>query len=634
MSQSLASLVGNLTNCGKCDGCTAGKVCETPIFDGLKYTKSTFSREELPLVCRKGVYPYEWVISFLRFKEKGLPDKEAFYSPLTGEGITDEEYEHVLNVWKVFKMPEFGDYHDLYIKTDVLLLTDVFENFRKTCMMYYGLDPLYKFSAPGLSWDSMLKMTKVSLELMSDVDMSQFMEAGKRGGMSYIAYRSAEANNIYMSDYNPDNESSYIMYLDANNLYGWGMSQYLPTGGFRWLADEEIEKLDLQKYTDESDRGLFLEVDLEYPKELHDYHNDFPLAPEKMKITKEMLSDYCRDIADHLDSSTGDVKKLVPNLKDKSKYFLHYRNLKLYLSLGMRLVKIHRVLEFNQSPWLKPYIDYNTGKRKIARNTFEKNFFKLMNNSVYGKTMENLYKRVDLKLVTNIDDLLKHISKPSFVNSKILSEDLVAVSKIKETLTLDRPSYVGVCILELSKVLMYDFHYNYIKKKYGDRAQLLMTDTDRLMYQIKTDDVYLDFWDDRDKFDLSDFPKNSPFYDGTYKKVIGKMKDESPGVPITRFYGLRSKMYAYGDDRGKESKKAKGTKKSVVSKEIKLDNYQDVLIDSNQMRHKMKTIRSKNHKLGTYEINKISLSCFDDKRYILDDGVTSYAYGHYRIANL
>ena len=193
-----------------------------------------------------------------------------------------------------------------------------------------------------------------------------------------------------------------------------------------------------------------------------------------------------------------------------------------------------------------------------------------MNNSVYGKTMENLYKRVDLKLVTDPDEYLKYVSRPSFVNSKILSEDLVIVNKMKETLTLDRPSYVGVCILELSKVLMYDFHYNYIKKKYGDRAKLLMTDTDSLMYHIRTDDAYLDFWEDRDKFDLSDFPKNSPFCDGTYKKVIGKMKDESPGIPITKFYGLRSKMYAYGDDRGKESKKAKGTKKSVVRKEIEL----------------------------------------------------------------
>ena len=197
---------------------------------------------------------------------------------------------------------------------------------------------------------------------------------GKRGGMSYIAHRSAEANNIYMSEYNPNKESGYIMYLDANNLYGWAMSQYLPTDGFRWLSD--IEKLDLQQYADDSDRGVFLEVDLEYPTHLHDHHNDFPLAPEKLKITKEMLSDYCRDVACSLDASTGDVKKLVPNLMDKERYFLHYRNLKLYLSLGMVLKKIQRVLEFNQSPWLRSYIDYNTEKRKTAKNTFEKKLFK------------------------------------------------------------------------------------------------------------------------------------------------------------------------------------------------------------------------------------------------------------------
>ena len=199
-----------------------------------------------------------------------------------------------------------------------------------------------------------------------------------------------------------------------------------------------------------------------------------------------MLSEYCKEIQNKFNISTGLVHKLIPTLNNKEKYVLHYRNLQLYLDLGLKLTKVHRVLEFNQSPWLKPYIDFNTEKRKDAKNAFEKDFFKLMNNAVYGKTMENLYKRVDVRLITNEKKLLKMASKPAYVSSKIFNNNLVAVHKIKETLTLNRPTYLGMCILDLSKTLMYDFHYNYIKNKYGDKAKLLFTDTDSLTYEIQT----------------------------------------------------------------------------------------------------------------------------------------------------
>ena len=187
--------------------------------------------------------------------------------------------------------------------------------------------------------------------------------------------------------------------------------------------------------------------------------------------------------------------------------------------------KIHRVLEFDQSPWLKQYIDFNTEKRKNAKNAFEKNFFKLMNNSVFGKTMENLRKRVDIRLVTEEKKLLKLTSKPTFVSCKIFNKYLVAVHKIKETLTVDRPAYVGMCILDLSKTLMYDFHYNYIKQKYSNKAKLLFTDTDSLTYEIEADDVYQDFWKEKQIFDNSDYEEKSPFFDKTNKKVVGKFKD-------------------------------------------------------------------------------------------------------------
>ena len=612
MSSSLDKLVSNLPK------------------ESLKYTSQKFKGEKLDLMSQKGVYPYDFMDSFDKFNEK-LPSKEDFYSILNDEHITDDQYKHAQNVWNTFNLKNMGEYHDLYLKSGILLLADVFENFRKTCLQYYKLDPCHYFTSPGLSWDAMLKMTDIKLELMTDIDMFQFIEKGMRGGISYIANRYGKSNNTYMKTYDEKAPSKYIMYLDANNLYGWAMSQYLPTGGFKWLSEKQIDKLDLARYREDSTKGLILEVDLTYPKELHNLHNDYPLAPEKVKVGENMLSEYCKNIAKKYKISTGLIHKLIPTLSNKEKYVLHYRNLQLYTDLGLKITKVHRVLEFNQSAWLKQYIDFNTQKRTDAKNAFEKDFFKLMNNSVFGKTMENIRKRVDVRLVTDENKLLKMAAKPTYVRSKIFNENLVAVHKIKETLTLNRPAYVGMCILDLSKTLMYDFHYNYIKQKYDSKAKLLFTDTDSLTYEIETNDVYQDFWNNKDKFDNSDYPEDSQYFDQTNKKVIGKFKDEAAGIPITEFVGLRSKMYSYMKDNQKGGKTAKGIKKNIIKNDIKHENYKEVLFNNKQMYHTMKTIRSNLHQLGSYELNKVSLSCFDDKRYIREDGIRSYAYGHYKI---
>ena len=662
MMSSLEKLVTNITKCGKCNTCKPDKCmklninyknktlqhktslpcneckncknidedCINPKYDKLKYTSKMFKDKKLDLMARKGVYPYDYMDSFEKFNSP-LPKKEEFFSILNNKHISNEDYEHAKNIWNTFNLKNMGEYHDLYLKSDILLLADVFENFRKTCLEYYKLDPCHYFTSPGLSWDAMLKMTDIKLELMTDIDMFQFIEKGLRGGISYIANRYGKANNKYMKEYDDKAPSKYIMYLDANNLYGWAMSQYLPTGGFRWMTQKQIDKTNLALYKEDSKKGLILEVDLKYPNKLHNLHNDYPLAPEKVKVTENMLSDYCKRIADKYSISTGLVHKLIPTLSKKEKYVLHYRNLQLYIKLGLKVSKVHRVLEFDQSPWLKQHIDYNTEKRKNAKNDFEKDFFKLMNNSVFGKTMGNIRKRVDVRLVTDEKKLLKLTSKPTYVSSKIFNENLVAVHKIKETLTLNRPAYVGMCILDLSKTLMYDFHYNYIKHKYGEKAKLLFTDTDSLTYEIEAKDVYKDFFKDKDKFDNSDYPEYSPFFYKTNKKVIGKFKDESAGIPITEFVGLRSKMYSYMKDNQKGGKTAKGIKKNVIKNNIIHDDYKETLFNNEQMYHKMKTIRSENHQLGSYELNKVSLSCFDDKRYIHEDGIKSYAYGHKNI---
>ena len=328
MNSGLVSLVKNLSN------------------NDFRYLSEEFSVKYLELVKEKGVHPYEYMDSFKKLSVDKLPDKSKFFSYLKDGCISEKDYQRANNVWNEFKMKTIGDYHDLYLKTDVLLLADVFEKFIKTCLDYYELDPCHYFSSSGLSWDAMLKMTEVELELISDIEMHLFMEKGIRGGVSYIAKRHNKANNKYMKDYdgsecNSIEESVYIIYLDANNLYGRVIIQYLLYGGFKWLSKEEIDDFDLNLVKENSLPGYILKVDLEYPSELHDLPNDYPLAPEKLKISQNMLSKYVSDIVDEYGIKVGGVNKLVPNLGNKSKYVVHYRNLQLNLSLGMKLSKIH-----------------------------------------------------------------------------------------------------------------------------------------------------------------------------------------------------------------------------------------------------------------------------------------------------
>ena len=273
-------------------------------------------------------------------------------------------------------------------------------------MKHYKLDPCHYYTAPGLAWDACLKETNKNLELLKDYDMLMMFERGIRGGITHISKRYAEENNKYMKDYNPDKPSIYIQYLDANNLYGWAMSQKLPTHGFKWMNDcTKSNVLELLEKRDTKISYIF-EVDLEYPKELWKSHNDYPLAPEKIKV--------------------DNVEKLICSFKLKNHYVLHYRNLKQYLKQGMILKKVHKGIKFYQSKWMEPYIRKNTDLRKLATSSFEKDFFKLMNNSVFGKTIENIRKRQNVILIDNKDLAYKLSSKLNFERSTIFDENLIA----------------------------------------------------------------------------------------------------------------------------------------------------------------------------------------------------------------
>ena len=578
-----------------------------------------FTSKQVKLLKQKGFFPYDYMDNIEKLKDSTPPPQKAFYSKLTGKGINNYNYNHVLNVWKTWNMKTFKEYLELYNVTDVLLLADVFENFRDICLKNYGLDPVYYYTAPGLAWDAMLKMTGVNLELLSDVDKLLMIEKGIRGGVSMVSNRYGKANNKYMKEFNKKEPSKYLTYLDANNLYGAAMSEKLPVHSFKWMTNKEIENLFNNQIVQVWKKTpCILEVDLIYPEELHDLHNDYPLCPERIE---------CKN----------GVKKLIPNLWDKNNYVVHYKTLMQYLSLGMKLKKIHRGIKFIEADFLKPYIDKNTNLRAQAKNNFEKDFFKLMNNSVFGKTMENIRNRVNVKLVNTGEQFKKLAAKPNYNGRKIFNENLVSVHMKKTSLTMNKPVYLGMSILDLSKIVMYDFHYRYIKPKYGSKAKLLFTDTDSLLYEIETEDFYKDISGDvKDRFDTSDYPENHPsgIPTGVNKKVLGMFKDEEAGKILKEFVGLRAKLYSYKMDEGKENKRCKGIKKAVVEKSIRHEDYKTCLETGIEQLRRQNIIRSYEHVLYTEEINKIALSAADDKRYLLKDSFDTLAWGHYKIRDL
>ena len=237
-------------------------------------------------MLRKGVYPYEYADTWERFSEISLPSKEAFHSNLNMEDISDIDYRHANNVFKVFKLENLGDYHDLYVQSDTLLLADVFNNFRDMCIKEYELDPAHFLSLPGLAWQACLKKTDIELELLTDYDMLLMVEEGIRGGICHSIHRYAKANNKYMKNYNNNEESSYIQYLNANNLYGWEMSKKLPVNGFKWLDNDKINEEFIKNYNGNNKKGYILDVDVKYPKKLHDLHSDLLFLSERMEINK------------------------------------------------------------------------------------------------------------------------------------------------------------------------------------------------------------------------------------------------------------------------------------------------------------------------------------------------------------
>ena len=409
MQDSLSTLVDNLSGVNDKVSETDKKISHAALIENFSNTYQLCNNElnKFALFLRKGVYPYEDRDSWKRFKEELFPDKESFYSKLNKEHITDEEYVHVQKVRDTFKIKNLGEYHDLYVQSDTALVADVFEKFRDKCLETDELDPAHFLSVPGLSWKTCLKKTKVELELLTDTDMLLMFEKGIREGMCQVICRYAEANNKYMNNYDKNKVSSYLVYLDANNLYGYAMSKKLPIRNFKWLDKDDISKFNdelIKKYDENSDIGCIFEVDIEYSKHIRMLHSDLPFLPERMKINKST--------------------KLFCNVQDKKNYLVQVLALQQALDYGLKITKIHEIIQFDQEAWLKPYVDMNTILRRETKNDFEKDFCKLKINAFCGKTMENARNHRDIRIVATFKRRCILASEPNYHSTKYISKDL------------------------------------------------------------------------------------------------------------------------------------------------------------------------------------------------------------------
>ncbi|XP_072157587.1 uncharacterized protein [Bemisia tabaci] len=578
------------------------KLCETP--------------EQLEMVKRKAVFCYDYVTDESKLQDTKPPPKEAFFNKLKNEGISDEDYHRFCETWRIFGVKDLGSYSDLYLKLDVCLLADIFEEFRSFGLKHYELDCANYLTLPSFAFDAFLKMTDVHIDLFTKEqhDMTLMILNHIRGGISQCMLRHAEANNPLVPEtYDPTLPNSYLMYFDVTALYAYTMRQPLPCGSYEWVPEDELKEIDVLKMEDDAKTGLILEVDLSYPEHLHHLHSDLPFCCEN-KVPPRHGSKHV---------------KLLTTLEPKNNYVIHYVALKQALEHGLEITRIHRALKFKQRPYLREFIDLNARLRQEAQgNEFHQSVLKLCSNACYGKFLENPMKRKRIVLATNAKQLSRYVSKAEFIDRTIFDEQLAAVHLHRKKVKFNRPGIVGFSILDLSKTHMYKFHYDVMLKRYPrDNVHICYMDTDSYIYRIVTPDIYADMLENLELYDTSNYPKEHPCYSAKNYKKMGTFKDESKGSPVIVFYGLGAKIYMYRSRIGLD-KRAKGVQRSVLKKTIDELDYAKALYQNVDTVRKMRRIQSKKLEMYTIETKKKALSSFDDKRVVLQGNVVTLPYGH------
>ena len=573
--------------------------------DDFKILKKEFTEKWLYL-NKKLAYPYEYFNSINDYKKPvhNLENK-GFFSKLKNKCPDDKEIDRTREIIRKFNIKNGKELTELYLKSDVILLADVFEKFIKISVEEYGINPLYCVSLPGYTWQCGLKYTGINLQTLQDKDMILLLENNIRGGISSV-----------MGDrYTKSDENKKILNVDANNLYGNSMSEPLPYDEIK--LDNNVNLEEILNTSDDSDIGYFVEVDLTYPNSIKRKTKNFPFTPVNKKINLDKFNDYMKEIKPDIQT-----KKLICDFSDKKNYLVHYRMLKFFIGHGLIVDKVHHIISFRQSRWLEKYISFNTQKRNQAVNDFEKDFYKLLKNAFYGKTMENVRNRLKIKFIKKDGhrEIIKQQSKLTFNGIQKSYENCDSYTFKQNEVLMDKPIYLGFSVLELSKLLMYETYYDKLQPYFGHESiQLHYMDTDSFVLSVNTKDIIKDLKNLEDIFDFSNLEQNHELFSNRNKRVIGKFKIETPkNIWIDEFVCLRSKMYAF--KCGNDSKnKLKGVSKSQ-SKNIKFEEYKKCL-DGEEYQQECNNyiIRSTNHEMVLQEVKKATLSIFDDKRCYINN---------------
>lgn len=585
------------------------------------------------LLLRKGVFCYDFVTGIKQMKQSLLPKKEQFFSSLTDEHISQDDYDHAEKVYEQFECENLADYMMIYLRLDCFLLAECFLNFRDDIMTQFQLDICRYLSLPSVSLDACLKLTKVKIEKLSNLEMILFVEKGIRGGFSFISERycksSKEISANAFNQLSPTEKKKQVsmLYIDRNNLYGEAMCLKLPKSNFYWLRKCQFKKIDWENTDESCDFGYFLEVTLEYESEKNESHSSFPLAPFNMSIDKNTLSPYSRHCHEMIKGrkKTYKANKMCSTFTERNSYIVHSANLKFYLQNGMKLIKIHRVLGFYQEAFLKPYIDHCTRQRKMAKSEGRKNVFKLLNNSLFGKTSEDKRKHTECRVISSVKRAKQLLSEGKCKSFKIINPSLVVIFQVKPVLLLDKPMFIGLAVLELSKLIMYSSYYNEIKPILGPETRVLMSDTDSLILRCIAPSSAYCFRKLKSVMDFSNYPSNNCLYDEERRNELGFFKDECKSKRIREFCGIRSKVYALNVS-GRLTSRCKGVKKSF-KKELKMKAYKECLYSISVQHVTQLSIRSINHRIHIRKEKRVAFSSFDDKFYVLRCGIHSVPYG-------
>jgi len=598
------------------------------------------------MLTSKGVFPYSFVDSFEKLTDTvSFPPIAAFHDDVIGKPISLADWNIGKNVWEKLHCPDLMSYHNIYLMRDVLGLADCFQLFRKTMLAKYHLDPVHYLSTPMFTWDAMLRFVQQRrgpnfyIQLFFDKQMSfyEFFEKGRRGGQSFVNFRFADVIN--------GERKGVIKYFDANALYSAALKKKLPIDQFVEIpvhkegnyVQEWLDKISL---TDpEGDAGFFLEVDLDYPVLFHSSlaHKNYPLCVENRVITEEMLSPLQKVafFQEYHTTRLDTTEKLVSTFFPKKNYVIFLPHLQQVLKLGMILKDVHRVITFKQDAFLSDYIDFNIQQRIESTSEFGKVLFKLMNNSIYGKTIENVKARRNFHIYTTEDGLREALSSPSLKElpdcDNFFSWGCV-ISTFFKKVFLNKPIFIGVGVLEYAKQIIENFHFNFMMLVFPN-ARLCLTDTDSLIYWIPdiTEDDFtqtllnsvLDF---HSFFDFSNYPHDHPLFFEENKGIPGFFKDEvPPPQKIVAFCGLRPKCYALKLENNTEICKAKGIAQNSLSSvevveknermNLKFETYRKILFgEQPQLVGNLSRIQpSKEQRIHTETEKKICLTAFDNK---------------------